>query len=225
MRATAKLAPFQDDLAALRQRMQAAQASKDMLTMQSAMMKQRVLYEKADVNMATMAIAPLIQLPVTLGMFFGVKKMCDLPVEQLKWSGLSFLPDLTVADPTCTLPIISAVMMNVQLSLAMRDMVAAPHMAHVMNLFRVMSVVSIPLMWNLPSGVMVYVITSIVSIAAQTVLLRQPAVRRALNIPILSKQFEGKPATFRESIAYARKWWEDKKAEQEALIRAKKRGN
>ncbi|KIM80950.1 hypothetical protein PILCRDRAFT_8993 [Piloderma croceum F 1598] len=37
-----------------------------------------------------------LQLPVALAMFFWIKRMFTLPVEQLKHSGV---PDLTLADP------------------------------------------------------------------------------------------------------------------------------
>jgi len=56
----------------------------------------------------------LLQLPVTFGMFFGVKKMCELPVEQLKYSGFELFSDLTIADPTWILPFVMTVTINAQ---------------------------------------------------------------------------------------------------------------
>lgn len=223
MRSTAAMAPYTDEINDLRDKMQAAQKTRDMLTLQSVAMKQRMIYEKAGVSMVGMAILPIVQLPVTLGMFFGVKKLCDFPLEQLKHSGVSFLPDLTLADPTGILPVVSAVAMNIQLTLGARDMVTAPHMAHMINFFRVLSLVGIPLMWNLPSGVLVYVISSITAMSIQSVVLRQPAVRRALGIPIVERKHEIKSASFLESIDYAKKWWENKKKEQEDVIRTSRR--
>jgi YidC/Oxa1 family membrane protein insertase len=34
----------------------------------------------------TMMLAPLAQLPIILGVFFGIKKMCEFPVEQTRSS-------------------------------------------------------------------------------------------------------------------------------------------
>lgn len=116
MRSTAALAPYQADIASIRDEMATAQTKKDMLAMQRAALRQKMIYEKAGVSLGGMALAPFVQLPVTLGMFFGVKKLCDLPVEQLKFSGFEWVPDLTVLDPTYTLPIIATVLMNVQIS-------------------------------------------------------------------------------------------------------------
>ncbi len=46
----------------------------------------------------------------------ALKQRRALPLEQLHWSGVSFLPDLTVPDPFYVLPIAAAVLMNVQLA-------------------------------------------------------------------------------------------------------------
>lgn len=48
-------------------------------------------------------------------MFFGIKKLCTLPLEQLHWDSVSSLPGLTVADPFYALLVAAVVLMNVQL--------------------------------------------------------------------------------------------------------------
>lgn len=70
---------------------------------------------------------------------------------------------------------------------------------------------------------LVYVISSITAMSIQSVVLRQPAVRRALGIPIVERKHEIKSASFLESIDYAKKWWENKKKEQEDVIRTSRR--
>ncbi|TCD63469.1 Flags: Precursor [Steccherinum ochraceum] len=223
MKQSLALVPHQPAINKLREEMSTAQKSKDPLLMQKAILKQRVLYEKIGVSMPVMMAAPFLQLPVTLGMFFAVKRICDLPVEQLKWSGLSFLPDLTIADPTFVLPILATAAMNLQLSAGMRDMSAAPQMPHLINLFRVLSMVGMIFMVNLPSGVVVYITTGIVAMTAQTLLLRVPAIRRLLKIPILPRDVGNKPASMTESYAYLKKWWQDSLAEKDAEIKAARR--
>jgi len=221
MRSTAALAPHTEEINKLRQKMQLAQETKDMLLLQQVVLKQRSIYEKAGVSMGSMALLPVVQLPITLGLFFGVKGMCDFPLEQLKYTGLSYLPDLTVADPTGTLPIAATVLINIQLTLGAREMMSSPQTAHLVNLFRVLSIVSVPLCWNLPSGTMVYIITSIIGLTAQSLVLRSAAIRRLLGIPIVQQQHQTKPATLMESVDFLKQWWQDKKKEQEAIIRAK----
>lgn len=90
--------------------------SGDKLALQRHALKMRKMYKDAGVNMGTMALGPLVQLPVTLGLFFAAKGLCDLPVAQLAYSGLSILPDLTVADPYMVLPLAFCVAVNFQIS-------------------------------------------------------------------------------------------------------------
>ncbi|KAI0632984.1 60Kd inner membrane protein-domain-containing protein [Trametes polyzona] len=211
MQSTAALAPYQNEIAAIRDEMSEAQKRRDTLAMQRAALRQKVLYEKAGVSLGGMALAPFVQLPVTLGMFFGVKKMCDLPVEQLKYSGFEWVPDLTVIDPTYTLPIIATVLMNVQISVSMRDLVGqTPQMGHIMNGLRVLTTGSVFLMANLSSGVLVYLISSIVAMMIQSVTLRQPAVRRLLGIPLIPAHLRTPAPSMLESVKYARQWWNNK---------------
>ncbi|THH19172.1 hypothetical protein EW146_g1953 [Bondarzewia mesenterica] len=201
LRNTARLAPHQPRLSALKDELNRAYGSKDTLKVQMVALKQKKVYDQAGVSMLPMLAMPFVQLPVTLGMFFGVKGLCTLPLEQLKYSGVSFLPDLTLADPYYILPIASAVFMNVQLSIGARDMVGdRGTVANMINLFRVVSVISIPVMGSFASR-----------------------VRRALNIPVLPKNVVHKPITFHESIDSVKKWFREQRAEAEkkALERRK----
>lgn len=93
-------------------------ASGDKLALQRHALKMRKTYKDAGVNMGMSALIPIIQIPVTLGMFFGVKAMCTLPVVQMTYSGLSILPDLTVPDPYMVLPILLCAAVNAQISVS-----------------------------------------------------------------------------------------------------------
>ncbi|KAI9058790.1 hypothetical protein FKP32DRAFT_1597117 [Trametes sanguinea] len=220
MQGTAALAPYQGQIAQIRDEMAEAQKRRDTLGMQRAALRQKMIYEKAGVSIGGMALAPFVQLPVTLGMFFGVKKMCDLPVEQLKYSGFEWVPDLTMVDPTWTLPIIATVLMNLQISVSMRDLVGqTPQMGHIMNGLRVLTTGSVFLMANLSSGVLVYLITSIIMMIIQSLTLRQPAIRRALGIPLIPEHMRKPVPSMRESLQYARKWWNQKVEDARAAKR------
>lgn len=115
LRNSAALAPHQPRLIELKEELDKAYKTGDKLAVQRVALKQRKVYEESGVSMLPMLLLPFVQLPVSLGMFFGVKRLCALPLEQLHWSGVSFLPDLTVPDPYYILPIASAVLMNLQL--------------------------------------------------------------------------------------------------------------
>ena len=96
----------------IRDEMLAAQAKRDMLAIHRAGLAQKRL----SVSLGAMALTTFIELADRLGMFFGVKKLFHLPVEQLKLSGVSWVPDLTIADTTWALPIIATVLMNMHIS-------------------------------------------------------------------------------------------------------------
>jgi YidC/Oxa1 family membrane protein insertase len=115
LRNSAALAPYQPRLLELKEELDRAYKSGDKIAVQRVALKQRTVYGESGVSMLPMLLIPFVQLPVTLGMFFSVKRLCTLPLEQLHWSGVSFLPDLTVPDPYYILPIAAAVLMNVQL--------------------------------------------------------------------------------------------------------------
>jgi YidC/Oxa1 family membrane protein insertase len=76
-------------------------------------------YAKARITPSSMVLVPLAQLPIAFGLFLGIKKMCEFPVEQLKYSGIDLLPDLTaitsVADPYYIMPILATVALNIQM--------------------------------------------------------------------------------------------------------------
>ncbi|KAI0275277.1 60Kd inner membrane protein-domain-containing protein [Gloeopeniophorella convolvens] len=216
LRNSGALAPHQPRLMELKEELNRAYAAGDKLGVQRVALKQRKVYEESGVSMLPMLLMPFVQLPVTLGMFFGVKRLCTLPLEQLHWSGVSFLPDLTVADPYYILPITAAALMNVQLLVGASDMAATTDrttVAHMINAFRVVSIISIPLMGQFPSGLNLYVLTGIAAMLVQTSVLRQNAVRKLLRIPLLPKNTNVKPVTLKESVDHLKKWFREKNEE------------
>jgi YidC/Oxa1 family membrane protein insertase len=113
--------------------------------------------------------------------------------------------------------------------------------AHMVNAFRVVSVVSIPLMGNFPSvcgssthchlircptffqGLNLYVLMGITTMVIQTTILQRDVVRRVLRLPILPKNTNVKPVTFKESIDYLKKWFRDQnRIAQERALKDKK---
>jgi YidC/Oxa1 family membrane protein insertase len=116
LRNAATLAPFQPRLLELKTKLEKAYKAGDKIAVQRIAIQQHRVYEESGVGMLPMLMMPFLQLPVSLGMFFGVKRLCALPLEQLHQSGVSFLPDLTIADPYYVLPVVSAVLINLQLS-------------------------------------------------------------------------------------------------------------
>lgn len=58
----------------------------------------------------------LVAISVQLGLFLGLRAMLVLPVEQLKAGGFWHWMDLTASDPYFITPVLTAVLINVQLA-------------------------------------------------------------------------------------------------------------
>lgn len=117
LRTAAKLAPYQPRLMQLREELQKTGGpTKDPIGIQKISLQQKKIYQDAGVSMMGPLLTPLVQAPVSLGMFLGVKRLCDFPLEQLKVGGLGWITDLTVPDPTYLLPLAVFALINVQIS-------------------------------------------------------------------------------------------------------------
>lgn len=113
--------------------------------------------------------------------------------------------------------------------------------AHMVNAFRVMSVISIPFMGYFPSvcnpstpchlvrcptifqGINLYVLTGIAAMLIQTTILQRDVIRRMIGVPILQKNADVKPVTFKESIDHLKKWFrEQNQMAQERALKGRK---
>ena len=118
VRSAARLAPHQRRLTELKDQLQKTGFAQDPIAVQRISLEQKKIYEEAGVSVLGPLMAPLTQLPVSLGLFFGIKKLCDFPLEQLKVGGFGWITDLTVADPMYVLPFAMAAVVNMQLSVS-----------------------------------------------------------------------------------------------------------
>jgi len=69
-------------------------------------------------------------------------------------------------------------------------------------------------------GLSLYVLTGIAAMLVQTIILRRDGVRRILRIPVLPKDVDVKPVTFKESIDHLKHWFREQN--KIALERAQK---
>ena len=81
--------------------------AKNLMAKQMKIRELQRLQEKVGFRPFVALRSPFIQLMIQLGLFFGIQKLCRFPVIQLTQSGFPWVPDLTVADPTWVLPVIS----------------------------------------------------------------------------------------------------------------------
>ncbi|KIM89978.1 hypothetical protein PILCRDRAFT_2230 [Piloderma croceum F 1598] len=167
-----------------------AKMSGDPILLRAAALRYNQARTKAGISFFKMFVRQFAQFPVAIGLFLAVRNMCELPLEQLKYSGVSFLPDLTLApgtagcDPYYILPILSVVALNLQLKLSMNDFDPnQPNAPHIKNAIRlIMSPALFYLSTLFTSGLVLSMLTGVFFSVAQTAMLRLPRIRRKLNI-------------------------------------------
>ncbi|KAN0079898.1 60Kd inner membrane domain containing protein [Tylopilus felleus] len=180
MRNAARLRPYAEQIKTLDEQ---AQSAKDRAAQMEFMLKKQKLIEKAGVSLQSMFLPPIVQMVGNFGLFFAIKNMVQLPVVQLTQSGVWFLPDLTLTGDYI-MPTIVLLAMNVQFSLMKKELdPTKPVMAHIMNVMRLATFVTLPMMSWMPSGLWVSMLTGMLLSITQSSLLRVPRIRQALAIP------------------------------------------
>ncbi|XP_076828340.1 mitochondrial inner membrane protein OXA1L [Brachyhypopomus gauderio] len=140
--------------------------------------------KKHDVNPIRGFLVPLVQAPIFISFFVALRKMAYLPVPSLQTGGLWWFPDLTIADPFYILPVFVTGTMFAILELGAESGVDNPNLRAMKTVFRIMPFVILPMTINFPTAVFTYWLTSNVFTLGQVALLRHPAVRQKLRIPV-----------------------------------------
>ncbi|KAF8999850.1 60Kd inner membrane protein-domain-containing protein [Cyathus striatus] len=148
-----------------------------------------------------------IHFPVMIGCFLGIRDLCQLPVEQLQFSGMAWLPDLTVADTTFILPAVAFIVtnLNVLASKSNTNVNATPLMGHMANLGHALSLVTAGFAMYWPSGLALYIISVSVVNLLQTLLIppRLTLEERGRH-PTFKESFQSASTTFKESVQSAK---------------------
>ena len=147
-------------------------------------MKMRDLFRKYECNPLKSLAVPFIQAPVFMSMFFGLRKMPDYFPNELANGGMYWFPDLTNADPLHILPIASAAMFIGMMEVGKEQMLAGnPQQGPLMlNAFRGLGLIMIPITWNFTSAIFCYWCTNNLVSFGQSVLFKNPAMRKTLGI-------------------------------------------
>ncbi|BFZ59962.1 hypothetical protein YB2330_000984 [Saitoella coloradoensis] len=142
-------------------------------------------------------LLPALQVPIMMSFFLALRAMADLPVPGFQTGGTQWFLDLTAADPYVILPCISAAITIG--SLRMGSEVGHHAMTKTMvNVYQLLAVLIIPFVANFPAAIFAFWIPNAAFGSLQTVLLRNPTVRKTLRIPALPKPPTPKPGAVPE---------------------------
>lgn len=227
-----RLARVQPQLTALTEQIKRAKEAGDSAALQHAGYRAQKLMEEAGANPFKGLLGPLVQMPIALSFFFGIRNICQAGLPSLKHGGLLWFTDLTIPDPTWALPILSSASMLVLLETSAMD-AASGAAAHTRNFFRVLAVLTIPIVSYLPSGVLVYFVVNGAFMLIQNALIKLPAVRKAYGILDKPTPPPGatitKPPTFADSLRALKNGLKEAaqkaREQQEAEARLRARAN
>lgn len=145
----------------------------------------KALFAKYNVNPLKTIVAPLVQLPLFIGMFFGLKKMPGIYPEALSDGGMFWFVDLTVPDPLYILPLVSAVTFMGLIEVGKEQMLLSspgPQGQFLLNFFRAMAVASLPFCASFEAAMLCYWATNNTITMGQTLVLKSPPVRKYFGI-------------------------------------------
>jgi len=144
----------------------------------------KALFKRYEVKPIAAFGAPLMQAPLFLGMFFGMKKMPDLFTEQMSTGGIMWFTDLTVPDPTYILPIICGVSFLTTIEAGKEQMIDANQQYGpiMVNAFRAMAVVMVPVITSFPAAMLCYWVPNNTFTLVQSITLRNDFVKKQLGI-------------------------------------------
>lgn len=183
-RNASRMAHLKPEMDVLKEKMDRLGKNVDQETQMRMAMQMKALFAKYQCNPLKALVVPVIQAPLFMSMFFGLRKMPDYFPTELSTGGLYWFQDLTQTDPLYILPVASIGSFIIMIELGKDTMMASnPQQGKLMlNFFRGMCVLMIPVTINFSSAVLTYwTVNNSISLA-QTVAFRNPTIKKALDI-------------------------------------------
>ncbi|GME89735.1 unnamed protein product [[Candida] boidinii] len=223
--AMARSAAVQPESKKLRKELNIATARGDQRLRNVKMLELRELNKINGIKMTHLFIAPATQITYGIGTFFGIREMCNKPVEGFDTQGYAWFQDLTATDPYIGLQLISAAVYMVSFRLGGDSGVNnfSPAMRKV---FQFLPLASIVFTWNLSSGVVLYFAANGIASIVQANVLKSKTFRKWLGMAPLvppRKDADGESKGIFESFSETMKDMEDgNKAKRDIELKAKK---
>lgn len=115
---SARMATIAELLKPIKERINAAKATKNHAALTQAAQEMNSLYRDAGIKLWKLAV-PLLQIPIGIGTFRLFSGMAALPVPGLEDGGFLWLKDLTISDPLWILPVLTG--LGIHLTFKVRD--------------------------------------------------------------------------------------------------------
>ncbi|TGZ73015.1 hypothetical protein CRM22_001755 [Opisthorchis felineus] len=205
-RSLAKYGDAMPRLTLLQERLTNARLSGDYFEMMKVSKEMQEIMRSKDVNPLRSMKLLIVQVPIFLSVFAGIRGMASLPVPSMKTGGLSWFTDLTVPDPYYLLPFMS--MASIILMFETGADMSTKGMTPIMKTgLRIFPVFGFLMVMNMPSAILWYWTVSNFISLVQAFVLRIPVIRDALKLPKVtampevSQNKRGFIEGFRETMA------------------------
>jgi YidC/Oxa1 family membrane protein insertase len=158
----------------------------NMATKQAYANQSKALMAQHKVNPFVSLAMPLVQLPVFMTFFFALQKMGGY-YPGMESGGMLWFEDLTAADSTLILPVMNAASFLIMVELGADGMGSGSQTETFKWVMRGLALGMTPLTMHLPTGLFVYWTANNAISVSQATIMKLPAVKRALDIPDVSK--------------------------------------
>lgn len=150
MQNAARLSNIKPEMDALTTKMNAAVKAGDGATAAVYSGELQQLFLRHNCSPLRGFMIPLVQAPIFISFFFGIRKMAELPVVSMKTGGLFWFTDLTVPDPYYILPVLTAATFLTTIELG-TDGVSPQQKGQIKTIFRIMAFAMIPVTAAFPA--------------------------------------------------------------------------
>lgn len=102
-------------------------------------------------------LVPLAQAPLFISFFMGLRQMANCPVDSMKEGGLFWFTDLTIADPTYMLPVITSLTLLATVEIGTDSArLSAQNMGMMKYFLRALPIIIFPFTMNFPAAILTY---------------------------------------------------------------------
>jgi len=173
------------EMQAIQERVTEARKRGDMLEMTKYSMELQEFMAKNKINPFKNILPVMIQVPLFLSMFFGLKGMANLPVPSMEQGGALWFENLAMMDPFYALPIFTSLSLYAQFKVGVDGNRLETMGAVGKAAMTCIPFIMLPFTMNFPCAVTWYWFVSNTFSIGQTALIRQPFMRKKLGIPAI----------------------------------------
>ncbi|XP_036337025.1 mitochondrial inner membrane protein OXA1L-like, partial [Rhagoletis pomonella] len=156
-RNAAKMNNYMPQLQVLQMKMTEARQSGNAIESARYAQEMMLFMKEKQVNPLKNMIVPLAQAPLFISFFMGLRQMANTPVESMREGGLFWFTDLTIADPTFMLPLITSATLYLTIEIGTDSArLSAQNMSMMKYVLRALPIAIFPFTMNFPAAILTY---------------------------------------------------------------------